>query len=370
MLPSDKKLLKCISQDFSLSQTSKSGYIKRLVALAKLRKTSIYQLIKESKKTLKLIRETYQAACSRKAIVTSVLALVKRSSVVQKKLSKSGCLDDWRLGSKELSLQQTRRYANPKPNAREAEKFIPFEELCRVRDSLSDYNMDKLLLACYTMIAPSRSDLGVVKLIKGKATCPPLSSIKSPNFLWLAPKGSSEKSNLILRCHKTAKNYTMAKPLTKLFPNNLTALVRESLKFCKRKHLFTTAAGLPFTPAHFAKHVSRRLHKIWPIKIAPPGINMLRHSFISHYLAQGNTLTNQQLEWLAEQSGHNCQMQQGYCWQPQDIITVRMDKPDKPDKNSAPKKTEKNLLPVNLADGVVISSVGPLRRARIFLVNI
>lgn len=334
MLPSNKQLLKCITQDFSLSETSKSGYTKRLIGLAKLRRVSIYKVIKESQKSLRLIRDTYQATSSRKAIVTAVLALVKRSVVLQKKLGKSGCLDDWRAGSKELSVQQTKRYSNPKPSLRESKKFIPYTELCQMRDSLLDHSIDKLLLACYTMIAPSRADLGAVLLVKGKATCPPLNSIKSPNFLWLAPKGSYEKSKLVLRSHKTAKSYTLARPLTKLLPNKLSALVRETFEFSKqRKYLFTTAAGLNFTPAHFAKHVSRRLHKLWPNKLVAPGINTLRHSFISHYLAQGNTLTSDKIEWLAEQSGHSCQMQGGYVWQPEDLITVRLNLP--PGKKSA-----------------------------------
>lgn len=315
---SNKRLLKCVSLDRSLSVITKTNYAARLTSMASMRGMTIYNIIRQSKASLLWIKNTYKETCSRQALVTSVQALIKRSPVLQKALT-AEALSNWKLGSRELSAMTAKRYSSNIPSARQAAAFVSFPEVCRMRDSLSVNSLDRLLLSFYTMTPPCRGDLNAVRILV-KKRCPKLTQIKDANFLWL-PKDPTKAAKVVLREHKTSK-HILGAPLTKVLPKELSDLVRQSLKFSKRSYLFTSSTGLPYSAASFSKSCSRRLQKLWP-NVVNPSVTMLRHSFISHFCGKGNTLTSEQKEWLAAQSGHSVALQAQYVFDSQTLNAVQ-----------------------------------------------
>lgn len=149
----NKQLLKCIANDRSLSNVTKANYVSRLEQMVKESGSkSLFSFVQNIERSLAWINAKYKENLTRRCMVVSVQALIKRSDLYRKKLRNTGSVEDFKQAGAQLSQLMAKKYANPMPTVREANAFVDFKTICRVRDSLSDHNPSKLLLAFYTMI--------------------------------------------------------------------------------------------------------------------------------------------------------------------------------------------------------------------------
>lgn len=213
-----------------------------------------------------------------------------------------------------------KKYSSNIPTPREAAGFVPFEKVCEVRDRLSKFSLDKLLLSLYTLCPPSRNDFNCVRLVH-RSTPPTVGKIKTPNYLWI-PHNPKKDGLLVLREHKSSKSYSVLAPLQKTIPAALCKLIQNTLVYSPREFLFVNQNGVPFTPAAFSTWACRRLRHLFADCAVNPTLTMLRHSAITYYLSQAQ-LTQGQREWLAEQSGHSCELQAQYYWRPDQVDAIR-----------------------------------------------
>lgn len=317
----DRQLLRVIREDKALSEISQKNYETRLLNLVRQsQSTSIFSFIKNSKRSLNFIARHYKENLTRKCGVVAVQALLKRSSLLRRKL-KPEVQEDWKAGGRELSVLMSQRYADPKPTSRQAQAFISYPEICAVRDKIIKYSPavsdDAILLSFLTKTPPIRCDYNRVLLLH-RDKCPDFRKIKSePNQLWI-PKDPAQFGRLTIQEHKCAKQYSKDAPLTKSICPELCQLVRESLILSPRRFLFQNSKGLPYSPGAFSTYCSRRLQALFP-NSTRPNLTGIRHSWITHFLSGNYKLTEEQRTWLSSEMAHSRTLQNTYRWNMDDI---------------------------------------------------
>jgi hypothetical protein len=143
--------------------------------------------------------------------------------------------------------------------------FMPFDEICKIRDKLPDGSMGKLLLSMYTMIEPVRSDFDTTRIYDEEP------NDDNGNYIVLG-----KIKSLYLNKYKTSERY--GKTIIKL-PDELITQIKESLKKNPRDYLFKPLHGETFNSNTFNKWANRTLKNI--LNNESFTLTMLRHSYLS-----------------------------------------------------------------------------------------
>ena len=152
-----------------------------------------------------------------------------------------------------------------KPSAKQEKAYIPFDEICKVRDSLPDGSSGKLLLSMYTMIEPVRSDFDRTRIYDE------VPKEDDGNYIVLG-----KTKSLFLNKYKTSERYGKAN--IKL-PDELVKQIKQSLKQNPREYLFKPLHGDAFNSNTYNKWANRTLKKL--LKNDFFSLTMLRHSYLS-----------------------------------------------------------------------------------------
>lgn len=205
------------------------------------------------------------------------------------------------------------KYKSNKPTIRQEAGYMSFSDILKTRSKLEDGSMEKLLITMYTDIPPVRSDFYSTKIcfvnseddeedVKSKMN-------EDENFVILH-NVHREKSKLILRKYKTAKNYKQIDiPLT----NEIINQIVRSLEKHKRDYLFVGKNNKPFDKENTFNTFANRLIKK-TFNNENISLCMFRHSYISREDLKLEEKSGLEQDQIAKIMGHSISQQAKYRW--------------------------------------------------------
>ena len=307
--PEDQMLLKGIIGDRSLSATSKKAYAMRLRFLASKRRKPILDIILEADQSLAWLCQTYSELCTRKGIISAVLATVRRCPPkLALRLQKAQQIWLQELILLDHALQQ--RYKSNLPTARQAAGHVPWANIVRLRDKLPRGSKARLLLCMYSLgMAPMRADYNRAVLLSfcGETDLldADLQRVAEENFLVL-PKQQcrGRPAMLYLREYKTSARRGVYKRA--LHPK-LTTEIQASLIQEPRQWLVQGKGNKPYTAKQFSKWACKTLRSLFGKPLTLTG---LRHSFLSSL--EWTVLSRLDREEIARNMAHSVDQQELY----------------------------------------------------------
>lgn len=219
------------------------------------------------------------------------------------------------------------------PTKKQQEGFIPFEEICQIRDALPDGSYSRLLLSMYTLIKPVRSDFDNVRLY-----------IEEPenntgNYIVLG-----KINKLFLNEYKTSNLYD--ENIIDL-PKELVNQIKISLKKYPREYLFVDHTGSTYnSPNTFNKWANKLIKNTLDNPFIT--LTMLRHIYLSQPSLHLEEKTLKERKEIARQMCHSVETQKKYVLnnetkeepqQPQP-----QPQPQQPQPKPKPKKRSKKQL--------------------------
>jgi len=204
------------------------------------------------------------------------------------------------------------KYRANAPTERQESAYLPFDEVCRIRDGLPPGSQDRLLLAMYTLIPPVRSDLFATRVYPSEPERPP----ERENFVVL-PRDGRRAARLVLTDFKTAGKYgRIETPLPAALRREILASLdarRDGARF-----LFEHRGGGGTPPGPFATRKSFNLWANGRLKALTGRENftlsMLRHIYITRRDLCVERMNGFQQESLARSMGHSTSQQRKYLW--------------------------------------------------------
>jgi len=199
--------------------------------------------------------------------------------------------------------QKTYEYANQyrieqKPSPTQALKSgssLLFTDVVKIRDSLKDDSIDKLLLGFYTYIPPVRADFFATQLLHFGET--PI----YPNHIFY----DSDKAYLVITDYKTSPVY---KSIEYFLPSELHKHLLLSLSTHPRTFLFCNNNNKPFTRKTFSEWATKQLTSLFKKEFT---LTMFRHIYISNL--DLNTSAEQLID-ISKKMGHSITQQMLYKW--------------------------------------------------------
>lgn len=209
----------------------------------------------------------------------------------------------WKAAHADVREPIEAKYRSNRPTERQASAYVPFEELCKIRDGLGKGTPERLLLACYTMIPPLRaSDFHCVPVL---ASDPPDRS--QGNFLVLSAK--PPRATLTLNEYKTKSKYGQQEIR---FPPELVREVLDSLRETPRRHLFEGRGSRCHTPNSFTIWGNGVLKRVTGKDSF--SFSTLRHIYITRKDLALERATGEEQELVARQMLHSSTQQRRYNW--------------------------------------------------------
>ena len=189
------------------------------------------------------------------------------------------------------------------PTERQKNGYIPFNELCAIRDALPDGSYKKLLLSMYTMIEPLRSDFVATRIYWYP---PDPVTVEASNYIVLGPHPIPR---LFLNEYKTKGIYGQR---VLDLPQQLVDQIQMSLdKNPERNLLFPSIrSGSPFTINAFNKWANRLLKDICHNEYI--NLTQLRHIYLSRDDLGITTKTNGERRQVALKMCHSIGQQLQY----------------------------------------------------------
>lgn len=196
-----------------------------------------------------------------------------------------------------------RRLEN-KPTDRQQQKggsVITFEEIVEKRDSLPIGSTERLLLAMYTMIPPTRGDYFATQIIKGDEVP------TQKNYIRII---TPDRMECIITDFKTSKTY---KSIHNFLPSELVNEINASLTKTPRGYLFTNSKGEPFTRSHYTIWAGRLLTRLFATDFT---LVFFRHAFVTDYIGRciKPETTDAEIKEISDRMGHSPEMFRGYKW--------------------------------------------------------
>jgi hypothetical protein len=190
------RVLSALQANKQLSTMSKSQYIARLAALQRITGAdSLEQVLLQPSCTLQALREQKcsstgrpLANSSRKAYVASVLAALKHTPELLKKRAYRRARREFVRAFKELRSQvdqHTAQCASGEALPSRCDGYLPWDEICRVRDTLPVGSTERVLLELHTCCLGRSREYAAVKLF----TAEPSKDERRawPNYIVLHP---------------------------------------------------------------------------------------------------------------------------------------------------------------------------------------
>jgi hypothetical protein len=287
-----------------LSTKTRHTYKTNCLLLLQLANLPLEVVIRKPKRMYELIRQHYPNLQTRKAMASAVKAIYKYNPQLKAELPHS--YEKW---SEMIRLWDQRilnRVSTAEPTPREQKHWVTWENILKKRSQLgqNEYgSIRHLLLAMYSYIEPARADYGKVLVVFEDQDQQSLHDATDKSYIYLSSQPGSSK--LSLSDYKTGKKYGK---FERILPDDLAAIIRESLRLKPRKYLFEYE-GKPYELKNsFGRFVSRTMETIFDGKRV--SVTILRHSFISGL--DFNALTPGELFTHSKNMMHSIATQQLY----------------------------------------------------------
>lgn len=286
----------------ALALTSRTAYVARLRAVARLCARALAEIIQNPARFAPLLLGTHAELASKQAYVSAILAVFKHTTCLH---LHDSVRKAWTALNKELcALIEARALENVRtPHEEAARVSLAEAQLLEAHLRATENGSPRhLLLAWHTLWPPNRGgDAGIVRLLAS-----PDQDDGVSNVLVLAPYPVFK-----LREHKTAKHHG---PIERTLPHDLALVLLASLAARPRTHLFESAPhahadahtlSQPFASERaFQQWASRTFLKLFE---KPVTVNSLRHAFVNALdLAKMST---RKLENVARAMGHTTRTQ-------------------------------------------------------------
>jgi integrase len=290
--------------DANISKMSKRVYIRHLITLTKVTGRTLEQLVKKPRSSYTMITEQYPNIQSRRTMIVAIKSIFKHVPELQ--CDYPDAYKKWHVYFKDLDTQVTKRIMAAEPTDRERVNWVHWADVVAKEKELSRTNygsQDHLLLAMYVLIEPGRQEYNALTILDKK---PNDEGMTRGNFL-IVPENTILPIIMVLNDYKTAKTYSTYQ---RELPDDLSAIIRESLRQRPRKYLFTQEDGsTPYLKRNsFSKFSNKILEKLFGKKFT---VGLLRHSFISEGIDFAKSLPGELFD-AAKHMRHSISQQQLY----------------------------------------------------------
>lgn len=287
-------LFKAIDNNSDLSPVTKRNYHDRINAILKKAEcTDIMEVILKPDKYIPLMKKWYPLATSHKIHYTAVLSLFRYNPDFKNEHIKDH--EKWVKAFRAADEEVNERYETNEPTKRQVEGYVPYEEIVKVRDSLPEGDIRRLLLDMYTHLRPMRCEYARIAIYTKKAPEKP-----EANHIIL----NGKKARLILTHFKTRKHHD-AYDLE--LPQPLVKDLLKSLDETPREWLFVGTKGEPYTPTLYTQWTSRVFKSLFN---KPLTVSLIRHAYIN--TIDFNTLSIKEKKEIATSMGHTVETQDRY----------------------------------------------------------
>lgn len=167
-------------------------------------------------------------------------------------------------------------------------------------------SMALLLFAFYAYLTPKRSDLGELRVFRGKGPSP-RGNIKTydGNYVVL-PNEEGAEGILVIRKHKTASAMRGSGDIVEAVPPKLVRMIETSINKHPRDHVFVDREGHPYSNNSYTKYVIRTFAQHFDGRKA--GTALLRHAYVTDQV-DFNKMSVEERERIARLMGHDIKMQ-------------------------------------------------------------
>jgi len=296
-----QSIIKHLFRNKELSETSKKQYsikIPQWISYLSGAKT-LNNLIENPEESFKELEQTTKikhSPSNHHIYISSVVAFIKHI------LKDEKLMKEWKEVEKENWKPIAVHYEENTPTELQKEKVIPFEDLMKIRETLEEGSVERLLLSFYTLIEPIRADYFATEIVS------PSEEPTADNYIVLGTKPSTTK--LVVKDFKTKQKY---EKIENTLSPELYRELKASLEKTPRRYLFTTPDDTtkPFdTRKLFSNWACRTLTRI--VK-QPMTLTVLRHIYITNKI-QSKTSASE-LREIAQKMGHSRDIQRIYEWQ-------------------------------------------------------
>jgi len=250
-----------------------------------------------------LIKQNTDTAPTLNSYTKAIISVYEHNSTIFNTIDKdiiSKAENRW----KEIR-QKTYEYANQyrieqKPSPTQALKSgstLLFKDIVKIRDSLEDGSINKLLLGFYTYIPPVRADFFATQLLHFGEN--PIYS----NYIFY----DADKAYLVIKDYKTSPVY---KSIEYILPHDLHKQLILSLSKYPRTFLFSNNDNC-FTRKTFSEWATKQLTSIFKKEFT---LTMFRHIYISNL--DLNTPAENLID-ISKKMGHSITQQMLYKWKDQ-----------------------------------------------------
>lgn len=253
-------------RESDLSDNSKENYEMRAHTLAKKAGKPLMYIIMHPEIYIGELEKWYPKNTSRKAHMSFILSIFRYNPDLLCDHRK--IYDKWSEAFNETHKKVMDRYETNKPSDRQAEGYVPYDDIIQMRDSLEEGSIEKLLLSVYTFLPAMRCDFGMVRLYKNRL---PTEREREKNYILM----KDNTAILHLGTYKTHKKYG---DYEVEIPAELFNEIKASLKEKERDYLFVDNKGKPQSRNTYCAWTMRVFKKLFN---KPLTVSLIRHSFIS-----------------------------------------------------------------------------------------
>lgn len=280
-----------------ITKSSKRLYVRNLQTLCRTTGMTLEEIVHNPKKTYIRIRKWYDNTATRRNMLGAIRALFKHVPNLQCQFEAQSDLFNTYFTHESSKIEA--QVMSGQPTDRERDNWVRWEDVVEKEQELaaSRYaSTEHLLLAMYVLIEPARQDYYSIQLV----TKEPDDTSKK-NYIILP------SSTLVLNEYKTAKAYSTYR---RILPENLMAIIRESIRQQPRQFLFVQQKdNQPYTRRNtFTKFTNRILEKLFDRNFT---VGMIRHCYISEGL-DFNEATPGEVFQAAKHMHHSVAQQQLY----------------------------------------------------------
>jgi hypothetical protein len=303
LMPLHDRVVAALQGSERLSQVSKEAYTTRLTAMQRLTGRGLKRVLLQPEQTLHELKRHRchsgrpLAASTLKSYVSAALAALKHTETLRNRPEYRNARRAWVHAFKQLRNQVDayyRKCASGEALPNRCEGYVPWGDLCRVRNQLAWGSIERLLLELHLHALGRSREYASVRLFTEVPSKE--QRRRHPNYCVLHPSGPAG-SYLKLASFKTCGYIGPYKvPLSP----SLHRAIMTSLRQQPRRHLFEqpTRPGHPFTSANtFNQFCNRRFKAVFG---RPLTSNSTRHAF-----ANSLNLSNEaQLQQAAKKLAH------------------------------------------------------------------
>lgn len=304
----DQSFYDWIERTHLLKKITKKLYLHNLMLLQNdmfPSKRSVWWIITHPDESLKAIQDYGHVAKGRmgglistsslKNFTTIIVSLILHNNEIQERYP--DLLKRWRNITQTISQPLIDQVDSNQPTKRQGLAFIPFDQVCHLRDQLELGSPERLLIALYTMIPPVRSNFDRVRIYR-----------EDPH---------DDKQNYIVLCkdpilclnkYKTSDLYDEVEiPI----PDVLLREIIASLKDHPREYLFVDHEGHPYEiSGSWNRWANNTLKRVF--KNPNFSLTTFRHIYLSRPDLKLGQMTRKERKEIAKTMGHSLDTQSKY----------------------------------------------------------